>query len=35
MIEEAPKTSFTQDIAAAIFRMQPVVVHGGGPEVSK
>ena len=36
MIEEALKTSFTQDIVLLqSLGMQPVVVHGGGPEVSK
>lgn len=36
MIEEALKTSFAQDIVLLqSLGMQPVVVHGGGPEVSK
>ena len=36
MIEEALKTSFAQDIVLLqSLGMRPVVVHGGGPEVSK
>ena len=36
MIEEDPKTSFAQDIVLLqSLGMRPVVVHGGGPEVSK
>ena len=36
MIEEALKTSFTQDLVLLqSLGMQLVVVHGGGPEVSK
>ena len=36
MIEKALKTSFAQDIVLLqSLGMQPVVVHGGGPEVSK
>jgi acetylglutamate kinase len=36
MIEEALKTSFAQDIVLLqSLGMRPVIVHGGGPEVSK
>ena len=36
MIEEALRTSFAQDIVLLqSLGMRPVVVHGGGPEVSK